>query len=477
MTPAMRLILPELWLCAMAAMFLIDASALKRSPQRTFGLALVSSAILFVISLCSLSCQGLLFHGVYQIDLFSQVFKLVLATGLLLVVFLSRDMKDLETGFSAEYFLFLACSTVGMMMLTSAMEMVTLYVSLELAAFSLYVLVPLRKGDQMDTEAAIKYLLFGVAASAVTLYGISLLFGFAETTYLNEIIPMMPQLMAHPMIWVSLTLILASFLFKLSVFPFHFWAPDVYEGANSQIVTFIATVSKAAAVAVMIRFFALSDGLSLPLNQLFIAVAIATMFLGNLAAIAQKDMKRMLAYSSIAQAGYILVGILTVTEDGLGAALFYAAVYVIMNFAAFLAVVKISAHGENPSIENFAGLSKRSPLLALTFMLALFSLAGLPPFAGFAAKWFVFKAAMEQGYVTLVLLGVLNSTISLYYYLMVVKQAYMHEPAANAAPIPLSLPMRTLSFCLIILIVALGVYPGALLDLSRAAVFPLLAIH
>ena len=470
------LIAPEIWLLVMATAFLLDAAALKKSPARTYSLAFVLSSILFVLSLFSLNNQSTLFHGVYQLDLFSQVFKVVLAAGLALIVFISRDLKDLEEGLGPEYYLFLCCSTVGMMMLTSAVELVTLYVSLELAAYSLYVMVPLRKGNQMDTEAAIKYLLFGVASSAVTLYGISLIFGFAETTSLAEIIPMASQLMAKPVVWVAFVLTAASFFFKLSVFPFHFWAPDVYEGGHGQIVTFIATVSKAAAVAVLIRLFSFSGGLSVPLNDLFIVIAIITMTLGNLVAIVQKDMKRMLAYSSIAQAGYILVGILTASEDGFSAALFYAAAYVIMNFAAFLAVVTISKHGENPGVETFAGLSKRSPLLALTFMLSLFSLAGLPPFAGFAAKWFVFKAAMEKGYGLLVLLGVANSTISLYYYLMVIKQAYMKEPV-NPAPIPLSLPMRTLNFCLIILIVALGIYPTALLDLSRVAVFPLLSIH
>lgn len=476
MIDTIRLILPEIWLMIMATWFLIEAAAFPKSAVRTHAMAMVASLILFVLSFFSLNSQGTLFYGVYRLDLFSQVFKVVLAAGLALVVFISRDLKDVEDGHNAEYYFFLSCAMAGMMMLTSAIELVTLYVSLELAAYSLYVMIPLRRGDQMDTEAAIKYLLFGVASSAVSLYGLSLIFGFAETTYLSEMIPMAPQLMQNPVVWVAFVLAIASFLFKLSVFPFHFWAPDVYEGGNGQIVTFIATVSKAATVAVLIRLFAFTQGLSLQMNELFIVVAVITMTLGNLAAIAQKDIKRMLAYSSIAQGGYILVGILTASQDGLSAALFYAAVYVIMNFAAFLAVVQISKHGENPSIASFAGLSKRSPLLAMTFMLALFSLAGLPPFAGFAAKWFVFQAAMEKGYVWLVLLGVLNSTISLYYYLMVVKEAYMRDPVVSE-PIPLSLPMRTLSFCLIILIVALGVFPAALLDLSRAAIFPLLSIH
>ncbi len=476
MIATLRLIAPEIWLLVMATVFLFDAAALPKSPRRTHSIAMVFSVILFVVSFFSLNAHATLFYGAYQLDLFSQIFKIVMATGLALVVFISRDLKDLEDGLSAEYYLFLSTSLLGMMMLTSAVELVTLYVSLELAAYSLYVMVPMRKGDQMDIEAAIKYLLFGVATSAVTLYGLSLIFGFSETTYLKEIIPMAPQLMQKPVVWVAFVLVIASFLFKLSVFPFHFWAPDVYEGAHGQTVTFIATVSKAAAVAVLIRLFTFAGGASISLNQLFIVIAVVTMTLGNLAAIAQKDMKRMLAYSSIAQAGYIMVGILTATADGLGAAVFYAAAYVIMNFGAFMAVVIVSKHGENPSIESFAGLYKRSPLLALTFMLSLFSLAGLPPFAGFAAKWFVFKAAMEQGYFLLVLLGVLNSTISLYYYLMVVRQAYMREPA-NPAEIKLSLPMRTLNFCLIILIVALGVYPTALLDLSRAAIFPLLRIQ
>ena len=472
----LRLLAPEIWLLAMATLFLFDAASGKKSSQRTYGLALWGSVGLFIVTLGSIHAEGMLFSGAYRLDLFSQIFKLVLAMGFAFVIFLSRDLQDLDEGLNPEYFLFMCCSMVGMMMLTSAVELITLYVSLELAAYSLYVMVPMRKGDKMDTEAAIKYLLFGVATSAITLYGLSLIFGFSKTTYLAEIIPMAEQLMKNPVVWVGFVLAIASFLFKLSVFPFHFWAPDVYEGANGQIVTFIATVSKAATVAVLIRLFAFPGGQIEPLNRLFVAIAIATMFLGNVAAIAQKDIKRMLAYSSIAQAGYILVGILTVSKDGISAAIFYAAVYVIMNFAAFFGVVMVSRNGQNPGVESFAGLSKRSPLLALTFMLALFSLAGLPPFAGFAGKWFLFKAAMEQGYVMLVLLGVLNSTISLYYYLMVIKQAYMHEPA-DPTPIALSKPLQALSLCLIALIVFLGVYPTPLLALCRKATLPLITIR
>ncbi len=472
---ALLQILPEIWLLIAAAVFLLDAALMPKAPERTYCLALYSCVILFVLSAASLVCQGTLFHGAYRVDLFSQVFKLIVSAGLLLVVFVSRQLKDLEEGMGPEYFLFLSCSTLGMMMLSSAVELVTLYVSLELAAFSLYVMIPLRRGSLLDTEAALKYLLFGLACSAVTLYGLSLIFGFTGTTYLEEMARLSPQWMQNPVVWVGFVLAIVSFLFKLSIFPFHFWVPDVYEGGNNQIVAFIATASKAAAVAVLIRFFALTGGMSGRLNDLFVLVALATMALGNLAAISQKDMKRMLAYSSVAQAGYILVGILTVSENGLGAAVFYAAVYVVMNFAAFLPVILMSPKGGNVSIGDFAGLSKRSPLLALTFMLALFSLAGLPPFAGFAAKWFVFKAAMEKGYYLLVFFGVLNSTISLYYYLMVIKQAYMVQPE-NTQSLALSQPMRCLCLCLIVLIVGLGIYPTLLLDLSHTAIWPVLLV-
>jgi NADH-quinone oxidoreductase subunit N len=255
----------------------------------------------------------------------------------------------------------------------------------------------------------------------------------------------------------------------MSVFPFHFWAPDVYQGSANQVTAFIATASKMAAAAVLLRIFATAVRLNyLPLEQTLVALAIITMTLGNLAAIAQTDMKRMLAYSSISQAGYILVGVLTLSRDGFAAVVFYAAAYLVMTFAAFMILVRVGEDGRDVPITGFAGLYKRSPLLALTLMVALLSLGGVPPFVGFTGKWFIFSAAMERHYWWLVLIGVINSTISVYYYLMVVKQAYLREPVTDER-MPVAASLKLASVAAILLITFGGVAPARLLEIARLA--------
>jgi NADH-quinone oxidoreductase subunit N len=353
--------------------------------------------------------------------------------------------------------------------MASAVEAVALYLALEVASFSLFVLVPLREPPDTGGEAGLKFLVVGLAASVVTLYGLSLLVGLTGTTMLGEMADRSRELMGSPALVLGAGLFTAGFLFKLALFPFHFWAPDVYQGASHGVAAFVATASKMGAVAVLARLLALAG---LTGGQLAAALALAaavSMTLGNLVAIVQRAAKRLLAYSAVAQAGYITVGFVAWTPDGWASALVYGVLYLIMNAAAFLVVARVGADGSNPSLDDFRGLSVRSPLMAATLLLSLFALAGVPPTSGFIGKWFLFRAAMAEGWWWLVLLAALNSTVSVYYYLVVIKHAYL-LPAARHEPLELSGTDRALCYGLSAATVVLGVYPTPLYDWARVAV-------
>ncbi len=466
----LALFLPETSALLMALVLFFLSLARETHHRRTYIWALGLSLLGVVAALAGLGAQGSLFFGAYRVDLFSQVFKLILAVAVFLVVSICGELTGVEERYHPEFFLFLTTCTLGMMLMVSAMELMTLYFSLELSSFSLYLLVPLRSGVRIDVEAGVKYLFIGITASCIMLFGMSYVFGVAHSTSLDKIMDVLPLLIHQPAAAIGLLLLLSGFFFKLAVFPFHFWAPDVYQGAANQVTTYIATASKAAAVALLIRLTALTSGTSLYLMNVLIGLCVASMCLGNLVAIVQKDLKRMLAYSSVAHAGYVLMGILTMTELGYSSSIFYTVAYMVMNFAAFMVVVKVASRGQDLKIADLAGLHRRAPLLALTLMMALFSLAGIPPTVGFTGKFLVFAAAMQHGHFWLVLVGMINATVSLYYYLMVIKAAYLLEPGVQAPPIEVSVPTRLLNYALIAGLVYLGVFPQQLLGLADSAV-------
>jgi len=468
------LFMPESVYVAMGLTLFFVCLPRQAQPRNAFRWAVGFALLGVVAALAGLFQEGYLFFWAYKVDLFSQVFKLILTVIVLLVLFLCRDLPDLEEHYRREFFLFLASCTLGLMLMVSAVELMTLYLALELSSFSLYILVPLRKGDGIDVEAGIKYLFIGVAASCVMLFGFSYIFGAAHTTDIRELVTRLPALLQQPAAAIGLLLFLSGFFFKLAVFPFHFWAPDVYEGAANQVVAYIATASKAAAIALLIRITALSNGQSPYLIKVLIALCVASMFLGNLSAIAQKSLKRMLAYSAIAHAGYVLMGILTMSAVGYSSAVFYTTAYMLMTFGVFMVIVLVAADGHNLQISELAGLHKRAPLLALTLMMSLFSLAGIPPTVGFTGKFLVFAAAMKDGYFWLVVMGMVNATISLYYYLMVIKAAYLQEPAVEQPALALSFPVRLLNYALIAAMVYFGMLPHHFTDLADQAVKRLL---
>lgn len=404
------------------------------------------------------------FEGIYKVDGFSQFLKLGITGGLLLTLLASSDLGSFRARARVDLPVFLMFAALGMMMLVSATELLTLYVALELSAYGLYIVAALHKLQREGSEAGAKYILFGAASSAVSLYGISLIYGGTTTTYLAEI----AQGPLSPIVLVGILLALAGVLFKLAVFPFHAWAADTYQGAPHQAAAFIGTASKVAAVGVLARLVFLAAPAPDTLVVGLLILCVASMTVGNLAAIAQNDIKRMLAYSTVAHAGYILIGLVCFSSIGLASAVFYVVVYVPIVFCPFLVVCVVGSDGSNPTKSSIAGLYHRSPLLAVTMLVGMFGLAGIPPTVGFAGKWFLFSAAMDSGLFWLVVVGALNATVSLYYYLRMIKEAYLTPPEDESA-ITLPIAARIAAWIAIGLVLAIGFYPSPIWKLAETA--------
>jgi len=462
------LFLPETFLLFMALIFFCQ-SMWKSSANLNQGLALFLSAAGVIISLLNLNQSGELFYRSYRVDLFSQTFKCLISLGLFLVVVLGRKLKGIEERLQPEFFMFLSLSSLGLSLMVSSVELLTIFIAMELSSYSLYVLIPIRNqahGQQM--EAAIKYIIFGAAATGVMLFGMSYIFGVTGSTYLADILQKMPALLKEPMAVIGLLLILCGFFFKLAVVPFQFWTPDVYQGAANETASFVATMPKLGAVALLLRLVSLAGSGAVDLIQVLVLLSAVSMTFGNLAALVQKDLKRLLAYSSIAHAGYVLLGVLTLNSAGFSAAVYHISAYLLMNVACFLVVCSVSRQGENVSISDLSGLYRRSPLLAFTLAVGAFALAGIPPTAGFTGKLFLFVAALNQGHLTLVIIAAVNTAISIYYYLNIVRTAYGQDPDGLPA-VPLSFSNRLLNYGMILAIILMGTLPAWFIELARAA--------
>jgi NADH-quinone oxidoreductase subunit N len=422
----------------------------------------------FAVTLACSGANGELFSFAYRVDFFSQVFKVLLSAGFTLVVFMFE--KENEVDNLPEYFMLLGFSTLGLMMLVSSIELISIAISLEISSFSLYAVVPLRKAQtKTQLEAAMKYLFFGAISTGIMLYGMGYLYGIAHSTYLTDIMAKLPQFLALPLGVLALILTLTAFFFKLSLFPLHFWAPDIYEGASDTTTTFIATVPKIAATALLIRLTMLASSDPSQLATVIMVLAAFSMTIGNLVGLVQKDMKRLLAYSGIAHAGYLMLGILSFSSDGNAAAIYYITVYLFMNLACFYVIMLLACRGENVSINDLSGLSRRSPLLALTLAVAAFSLAGIPPTGGFTGKFFLFVSAFREGHLTIVLIAAVNTVISIFYYLNLVRISYSRE-SENLQPLQMAFHEKALCYFFNIMILFLGLMPFGILDLFRSAI-------
>jgi NADH-quinone oxidoreductase subunit N len=463
-SPEIYYLLASLWFVALSIM-----PRLKSRGKYLSAFPLAGAGV--VICLISIRLEGSLFFNAYQVDFFSQLFKVLLSLGLFLVICLCPNLTAIKAQYHPEFYLLLFMCTLAMMLLVSSVHLLTIYVALELSSYSLYILVALKRGRGLGIEAGIKYFLVGISASALMVFGLALLYGTTQATYLKDITAVIPAVMANPAVMLGLLLALSGFFFKLAIFPFHFWAPDVYQGAANQVTAYIATASKVAAIALLVRMVALTGRIEANtyLVHVLVTLSIVSMTVGNLAAIVQKDINRLLAYSTVAHAGYVSIGILSMNPTGYSSAIFYAVALLLMKYTAFLVVVKVTDDNRNLQIDQLAGLHQRSPLLAMALMVSIFSLAGIPPTIGFTGKLFVFVAAMERGYFTLVLIAMINVVISLYYYLLVIKAAYLTEPDKEMPELRISPAIKVLSGALIAAIVTVGIFPTYVLRLAEAA--------
>lgn len=461
-------ILPELVLVTGALAFFLLSLGKTPSEQTTKSLAIVVGLVTFAATLLSFQSQVTLFYGAYAVDQYSQLFKVMIGFALAVVMIFGQNLKGISISVRPEYYLFLLLSVLGLMMLVSSVELIAIFISLELSSFALYLLVPMRDdrtGIRVQMEAGMKYILFGVMATGFMLYGMSLLFGLTGTTYLKDILAYLAKGNLQPAVVVAVLLVLAGFFYKLAIFPLHFWVPDIYQGASNETTGFIATIPKFGAVALLIRFLTMPTGHPSFLIELMAVLALCSMFYGNLSALVQKDIKRMLGFSGIAHAGFILLGLLSMNSDGYGVAIYYIAGYVLMNLACFLVISHVSRQGENLCIEDFNGLYKRQPVLAFILAIGLFGLAGIPPFVGFMGKFMILTSALRADHLLVVCLAAINTAIAIYYYLSVVKAAYTADPEATTA-VEVSPLVQLTGIVLVIAITLIGALPAQLVDFA-----------
>lgn len=467
-----HLFAPELVL--LAGCLLAFCMTLTEARTQTLRLLVLCVGAAFAAtSVLCLFAKGTLFYGAYRVDLFSQLVKCVMSIGFTLMLLFGADTKGISVRMRPEYYFFLLTSLLGLTLLSSSVELITLFIALELSSYSLYLLVPMRTpSDSMRApmEAAIKYLLFGVTASGIMLFGMSWIFGIAGSTYLDQILPAIRAAGSHAAPLVGLLMLFCGMFFKLAVFPFHFWAPDVYQGASNDTTAFIASIPKIVAVAVLARFCAMAYPGEGHVALLLTGLSIASMCYGNLTALVQTDVKRMLGFSGIAHAGYILMGMATLQGWGIATALYYATGYLFMMLAAFLVLCVVSPDGRNLSIKDLNGLSRRSPMLAFVLGVSMFALAGIPPFVGFMGKFMLLTGAWRAGHTALVIIAAINTAIGIYYYLQVVRAVYTEAAQHDAEPIVPHAGARMAGICLVGLVLALGIAPESMIRLATEAV-------
>lgn len=452
-------ILPEISLVALALIILAIDLILPEEKRENLGWITAGGlGVIFGVSL-AVARPGLeprlIFGGMLRQDWLSFIFKMLFIFGAGITALFTMGFREL--GKRGEFYILLLVSTLGMNLMASASDLIMLYLAIETTSIPLYVLAGFLVDDEKSTEAGFKYLLFGAMTSAIMLYGFSLLYGFSGTTNLYGVVKGMVAGQVPTVALIgSLLLVLVGFGFKISAVPLHFWAPDVYEGAPTPVAGFLSTASKAAGFAVLVRvMLVVFPEISLQWGAVVAALSVATMTLGNLLALTQKNIKRMLAYSSIAHAGYALIGVVALSPLGVSSVVFYLVAYVVTNLAAFGVVAAFGRVTGSDEIIDYSGLSRRAPGLSLVMLVAFLSLAGMPPFGGFVVKFFVFAAAVNANLIWLAVIGVLNSIIGLYYYLTVLKYVYLYRSEDEGKPLPINrsyaLALTVLTFGIILI--------------------------
>jgi NADH-quinone oxidoreductase subunit N len=409
-------------------------------------------------------------NGQIAVDPFGLVFKLVFLLSAAITVLMSVHFLDVEGAKPGDYYFLILCATLGMMFMASGTDLITLFIGLETMAISFYILVGFLRPNRRSNEAAVKYFLLGAFSLGILLYGMSLLYGLSGTTNLRAIAIAAATRSDEPLLALAVILVVAGMGFKIAAVPFHMWAPDVYEGAPTPITAFLSVGSKAASFAMLLRIFV--EGLpsmTADWTRLFYALSIITMTVGNLAALTQSNVKRMLAYSSIAHAGYILIGVIAGTPRGISSVLIYLVVYAFMQLGAFVVIAflrRTDVAGDE--LKDLSGLYFRRPAVAIAMLIFMLSLGGIPPTAGFMGKFWLFSAAIEANYVWLAVLGVLNSAISLYYYVRVVVFMWIKTETTGSTPV-LSPALVVAIAVALVGTILLGIYPRPLFEFAEVS--------
>jgi len=458
-TESLIYIIPELLLFTFSLLVLALGALYKnRNILGVVSLSAVGLAALFLFK--SHSAPGPLFFNLLSRDSFSQYFCGLTLLCAFVVILISMGYRLLSERYPAEYYFLILNAAAAIMLLVSSNNLLMVYVSLEMLSLTSCILISFLRGDIFASESALKYFIFGAFSSAIMLFGISYAYGIFGTTDLSQISRLLSVgSLNNYAVFTALVFILAGFAFKCSLVPFHMWAPDVYQGAPTPITAFISVAPKIAGFALLLRVFLNSfASLTLHWSGLFTLISILTMTAGNLIAVSQTNIKRMLAYSSIAHAGYILIGLAVGTPLGIRAAVFYIFSYLYMNLGAFACIVLISNSIKSDNIEDYAGCYKREPFSAFFLAMFLLSLAGIPPLAGFLAKFLVFAAAIQAKFVLLAVIAAINSAIALYYYAKVIKYIYLSEPQIKEA-VPTPLPLQLALLITLSGIFIIGLYP------------------
>jgi len=432
----MLFLLPELIVATGASILLIaPVTGVMRTRQdaaRWGMLALLAITVVTLVA-CSWAVQGraqsTLFAAMFALDAFAIYFKLLLIVAVALITLLSDDFLREERYSRWEYYALLAFALCGMMFMVSGVHLITIYIGLELLSLSSYILAGYYKNHTVSTEAAMKYFVLGAVSSGILLYGISLIYGVCGSLRLTDIAAAMATIISNDALMFGILLLAAGLCFKIAAVPFHVWTPDVYVGAPTPVTAFLSTASKAAAFSIFARIFYMGlPAFHVDWSNVIAVVSALSMIVGNLAAITQSNVKRMLAYSSISHAGYALMGIVAMSALGLQGILVYTLVYVFANLGIWAVVLMLRRHAyAGEAVDDFRGLHRKAPFWAFAMVVFLLSLGGIPPTAGFIGKYFLFAAAVQSGFGWLAIIGVLMSAVSMFYYLRLVVAMYLEE--------------------------------------------------
>ncbi|SKA84531.1 NADH-quinone oxidoreductase subunit N [Paucidesulfovibrio gracilis DSM 16080] len=462
-------IVPELYLLlVIAVLFVFSLGSRDWEPPVEKWLPFAAGLGTLVTIISFWSPHGLMFYGVYKVDFMSLFFKGAIAFGFFVTVLNATRNQTLDDDKRPDYYLLMALSAFGLMIIASSVELITIYLAMELSSYCVYAMIPLRAHDKGAAEAGIKYILFGAVATAIALFGFSYVLAGAHTSYISELAKVDWNFATNPMAVAGLTMFMGGMFFKLALFPFHFWCPDLYQGASNETTAYAATLPKLGAIVVLIRLAALFEP-GMEIMTIMAVLGGISMTYGNFAALAQTDIKRLLGFSSVAHAGYIMVGLVAGTAAGISAAAFYALTYILMNLLCFWVVSRIAVDGRNLRLKDLNGLHKRSPGLAFSLAIGAFALVGLPPTMGFMGKFFLITAAWNNGYNWLVILLAANSAIAIYYYLNMVRHAYTND-AEEELPLPDNSPFSVAGAGMLAAVVfILGVIPGPVFNVAIQA--------